>query len=89
MSRERRRNRDRRRGLEKLHRMVRLIAGVEGRPLRDAVELHDFYRELVRRGVIVDLGPHPSGQGRHLSFRFEHVRGQVPMSLIVEWMQGR
>lgn len=89
MSRERRRNRDRRRGLEKLHRMVRLIAGVEGRSLGDADEVHDFCRELLRRGVIIDLGPHPSGQGRRLSFRLEHVRGSVPMSLIVEWMQGR
>lgn len=87
MSREPKRNRDRRRGLEKLHRMVRLIAGVEGRSLGDADEVNDFCRELMRRGVIVDLGPHPSGQGRHLSFRFEHVRGPVPLSLIAEWMQ--
>ena len=88
MSRELRRNRDHRRGLEKLHRMVRLIADVEGRSLGDADEVHDFYRELMRRGVILDLGPHPSGQGRHLSFRFEHVRGQVPLILIAEWLQG-
>ncbi len=89
MSREQKRSRDRRRGLEKLHRMVRLIAEVEGRPLDDAAAVDDFYRELVRRRVIVDLGPHPSGQGRHLSFRFEHVHGQVPLSLIAEWMEGR
>ena len=88
MSRERRRNRDRRQGLEKLRRMVRLIADVEGRPLGDATEVDGYCRELMRRGVIVDLGPHPSGQGRRMSFRFENVRGSVPLSLITEWLQG-
>lgn len=88
MSRERKRNRDRRRGLEKLHRIVRLIAHVEGRSLGDAAEVNDYFRELMRRGVIVDLGPHPSEQGRHLSFRFEQVHRPVPLSLIEQWLQG-
>lgn len=88
MSRQRKQQRDQRRRLEKVFRMVRLIAEVEGRSLDDASDVDDYYRELVRRGVIVDLGPHPSGQGRHLSFRFEHVRGQVPLRLITEWLQG-
>ena len=86
MSRQRKQQRDQRRRLEKVFRMVRLIA--EGRSLDDASDVDDYYRELVRRGVIVDLGPHPSGQGRHLSFRFEHVRGQVPLRLITELLQG-
>lgn len=88
MSRQRKQNRDRRRGLERLHRMVRIIAEVEGRSLNDASDVDDYRRELMRRGVIVDLGPHPSGRGRHLSFRFEHVQGLVPLTLIAEWLQN-
>jgi hypothetical protein len=79
MSRERRRKRDQRQRAERLDRMIRLIADAEGRTLDSTTAREEYLRELMIRGVVVDMGPHPSGQGRRVSFRLENIQGQVSL----------
>jgi hypothetical protein len=80
MSKERKRARDARRLAASTNWFwdtVDQIAAKEGRIFQSETEREVYVRELKQRGVIVDLGPHPSGHGQKISFRFERLPVEV------------
>lgn len=81
MSRERRNRRFAEivKGSEKLFRTVELIAFKENRSISDQAEFESYIADLRRRKVLVDLGPHPDGQRRRVSFRFDRLKNGMDM----------
>lgn len=88
MSKERRNRRDEREGFSTFEGLLASTATAEGRTVESESEREQFVRELVERGAIVDLGPHPSGHGRKLSFRFDKLNDQPTYQSLDELREG-
>lgn len=88
MSKERRKRRDEREQFLNVDGLLGSAAAAEGRTIESESEREQFVRELVERGAIVDLGPHPSGHGRKLSFRFDKLNDQPTYRSLDELCEG-
>ncbi len=88
MSKERRNRRDERERFSHADGLVASAAAAEGRTIATESEREQFVLELVERGVIADSGPHPSGHGRKLSFRFDKLKDQPTFGSLYELREG-
>lgn len=94
MSRERKQRRDAQPQLyspEWFLQMVERIARAEQRQLLSAEDLQRYLAELFERGLIVDVGPHPCGRGRKISFRLDGIdllNGEGSLSALADLLAG-
>lgn len=78
MSHERKQRRQR---AIRFQRMIDVIARADG-------HWTDSPSTSIRRKIILDLGPHPSGHGRHISFRLEALSIEVSLEQAMSLFNG-